>query len=174
MASLTLQDFRQNFPISTLGIPTLVLLIMAMFIVPLAPVVLDLLFTFNIVAALLIVMIAISTSRPMDFSAFPSILLLATLLRLALNVASTRIVLVDGHEGSDAAGKVIEAFGEFVIAGNYLVGFIIFSIVLYIGIIFLNGIQLMCEVLVLVSITPPLIPLAFPTLASFLGSARPA
>ncbi len=135
MASLTLQDFRQNFPISTLGIPTLVLLIMAMFIVPLAPVVLDLLFTFNIVAALLIVMIAISTSRPMDFSAFPSILLLATLLRLALNVASTRIVLVDGHEGSDAAGKVIEAFGEFVIAGNYLVGFIIFSILMIINFI---------------------------------------
>ncbi len=135
MASLTLQDFRQNFPISTLGIPTLVLLIMAMFIVPLAPVVLDLLFTFNIIASLLIVMIAISTSRPMDFSAFPSILLLATLLRLALNVASTRIVLVDGHEGSDAAGKVIEAFGEFVIAGNYLVGFIIFSILMIINFI---------------------------------------
>jgi len=135
MASLTLQDFRQNFPISTLGIPTLVLLIMAMFIVPLAPIVLDLLFTFNIIGALIIVMIAISTGRPMDFSAFPSILLLATLLRLALNVASTRIVLVDGHEGSDAAGKVIEAFGEFVIAGNYLVGFIIFSILMIINFI---------------------------------------
>ena len=120
---------------STLGIPTLVLLIMAMFIVPLAPIVLDLLFTFNIVAALVIVMIAIGTSRPMDFSSFPSILLLATLLRLALNVASTRIVLVDGHEGSDAAGKVIEAFGEFVIAGNYLVGFIIFSILMLINFI---------------------------------------
>ena len=113
MTSMTLQDFRQSFPISTLGIPTLVLLIMAMFIVPLAPVVLDLLFTFNIIGALVIVMIAISTSRPMEFSSFPSILLLATLLRLALNVASTRIVLVDGHEGSDAAGNVIEAFGEF-------------------------------------------------------------
>ncbi len=135
MASLTLQDFRQHFPISTLGIPTLVLLIMAMFIVPLAPIVLDLLFTFNIIGALIIVMIAISTGRPMDFSAFPSILLLATLLRLALNVASTRIVLVDGHEGSDAAGKVIEAFGEFVIAGNYLVGFIIFSILMIINFI---------------------------------------
>ncbi len=135
MASLTLQDFRQNFPVSTLGIPTLVLLIMAMFIVPLAPIVLDLLFTFNIIGALIIVMIAISTTRPMDFSAFPSILLLATLLRLALNVASTRIVLVDGHEGSDAAGKVIEAFGEFVIAGNYLVGFIIFTILMIINFI---------------------------------------
>ncbi len=106
-----------------------------MFIVPLAPIVLDLLFTFNIIGALIIVMIAISTGRPMDFSAFPSILLLATLLRLALNVASTRIVLVDGHEGSDAAGKVIEAFGEFVIAGNYLVGFIIFSILMIINFI---------------------------------------
>ena len=83
------------------------------------------LFTFNIITALIIVMISISMGRPMDFSAFPSVLLLATLLRLALNVASTRVVLVEGHNGTDAAGQVIESFGDFVISGNYFVGFII-------------------------------------------------
>ena len=93
------------------------------------------LFTFNIKVGLFIIMIAINSSKPLDFSAFPAILLIATMLRLGLNVASTRLVLVKGHEGPDAAGKVIEAFGEFVIAGNYLVGFIIFSILMIINFI---------------------------------------
>ena len=108
---------------------------MAMFIVPLPPMLLDLLFTFNIITALIIVMITISMGRPMDFSAFPSVLLLATLLRLALNVASTRVVLVEGHNGTDAAGQVIESFGDFVISGNYFVGFIIFTILMIINFI---------------------------------------
>jgi len=96
---------------------------------------LDFLFTFNIIIGLVIIMVAINSSKPLDFSSFPSILLLATMLRLGLNVASTRLVLVKGHEGPDAAGKVIEAFGEFVIAGNYLVGFIIFAILMIINFI---------------------------------------
>jgi len=103
--------------------------------VPLPPMLLDLLFTFNIITALIIVMITISMGRPMDFSAFPSVLLLATLLRLALNVASTRVVLVEGHNGTDAAGQVIESFGDFVISGNYFVGFIIFTILMIINFI---------------------------------------
>jgi len=104
-------------------------------ILPLPAFLLDFLFTFNIVVGLVIIMIAINSTKPLDFSSFPSILLLATMLRLGLNVASTRLVLVKGHEGPDAAGKVIEAFGEFVIAGNYLVGFIIFAILMIINFI---------------------------------------
>ena len=125
----------QGFEFSTLGIPALVLMIITMLVLPLPPMLLDMLFTFNIILALVIIMVAINTQRPMDFSAFPAILLLATMLRLALNVASTRVVLLNGHEGTDAAGKVIEAFGEFVIAGNYLVGFIIFMILMIINFI---------------------------------------
>ena len=106
-----------------------------MLILPLPAFLLDFLFTFNIVIGLVIIMIAINSSKPLDFSSFPAILLIATMLRLGLNVASTRLVLVKGHEGPDAAGKVIEAFGEFVIAGNYLVGFIIFAILMIINFI---------------------------------------
>ena len=135
MLEATLKSLKSNFELPTLGIPALVLLIMAMFIVPLPPMLLDLLFTFNIITALIIVMITISMGRPMDFSAFPSVLLLATLLRLALNVASTRVVLVEGHNGTDAAGQVIESFGDFVISGNYFVGFIIFTILMIINFI---------------------------------------
>ena len=135
MLEATLKTLKTNLELPTLGIPALVLLIMAMFIVPLPPMLLDLLFTFNIITALIIVMITISMGRPMDFSAFPSVLLLATLLRLALNVASTRVVLVEGHNGTDAAGQVIESFGDFVISGNYFVGFIIFTILMIINFI---------------------------------------
>jgi len=138
MTSLTLSTIRQNlikFDYSGLGIPALVLMIMGMLVVPLPPLLLDFLFTFNIVASLVIIMIAIGTRSPLDFSAFPSVLLFATMLRLALNVASTRVILVHGHEGHDSAGKVISAFGEFVISGNYVVGFIIFSILMIINFI---------------------------------------
>ena len=135
MLEATLKSLKSNLELPTLGIPALVLLIMAMFIVPLPPVLLDLVSTFNIITALIIVMITISMGRPMDFSAFPSVLLLATLLRLALNVASTRVVLVEGHNGTDAAGQVIESFGDFVISGNYFVGFIIFTILMIINFI---------------------------------------
>ncbi|MDA8597683.1 flagellar biosynthesis protein FlhA [Porticoccaceae bacterium] len=121
--------------LSGLGIPVIVLLIISMLVLPLPSFLLDFLFTFNILLGVVIIMIAINSSKPLDFSAFPAILLLATMLRLGLNVASTRLVLVKGHEGPDAAGKVIEAFGEFVIGGNYLVGFIIFSILMIINFI---------------------------------------
>src|SRR6056300_249052 len=137
MATLALTALRRSvsqFDFAGLGIPTLVLVIMAMLVLPLPPMLLDVLFTFNIIVALMII-IAIGTRRPLDFSSFPAVLLFATMLRLALNVASTRVILVNGHEGGDAAGKVIAAFGEFVIAGNYLVGFIIFTILMIINFI---------------------------------------
>ena len=138
MVSAILSNIRHDLSkieLSTLGIPMLVLLIISMLILPLPAMLLDFLFTFNIILGLVIIMVAINSSKPLDFSSFPSILLLATMLRLGLNVASTRLVLVKGHEGPDAAGKVIEAFGEFVIGGNYLVGFIIFSILMIINFI---------------------------------------
>jgi flagellar biosynthesis protein FlhA len=124
-----------KFDYTGLGIPVLVLMIMAMLVLPLPPLLLDFLFTFNIVASLVIIMIAINTRKPLDFSSFPTVLLFATMLRLGLNVASTRIILVEGHTGHEAAGKVVAAFGEFVIAGNYVVGFIIFAILMIINFI---------------------------------------
>ena len=122
-----------KFNYTDLSIPALVLLIMGMLVLPLPPFLLDVLFTFNITSSVLIIMIAIGTRKPLEFSSFPSVLLFATMLRLALNVASTRIILVNGHEGHDAAGKVVAAFGEFVISGNYVVGFIIFSILMIVN-----------------------------------------
>ena len=138
MANAILSNIRQDMSkieLSGLGIPVIVLLIISMLVLPLPAFLLDFLFTFNILLGVVIIMIAINSSKPLDFSSFPAILLLATMLRLGLNVASTRLVLVRGHEGPDAAGKVIEAFGEFVIGGNYLVGFIIFSILMIINFI---------------------------------------
>ena len=138
MSNIMLSNIRQDLSkieLSGLGIPFLVLLIISMLVLPLPAFLLDFLFTFNILLGVVIIMIAINSSKPLDFSAFPSILLLATMLRLGLNVASTRLVLVNGHEGPDAAGKVIEAFGSFVINGNYLVGFIIFAILMIINFI---------------------------------------
>ena len=143
MSNLTLSNIRQDLSkieLSGLGIPFLVLLIISMLVLPLPAFLLDFLFTFNILLGVVIIMIAINSSKPLDFSAFPSILLLATMLRLGLNVASTRLVLVNGHEGPDAAGKVIEAFGSFVIDGNYLVGFIIFAILMIINFIVVTSI----------------------------------
>ena len=136
MSTLTLSSIRHQmskFNYTDLSIPALVLLIMGMLVLPLPPFLLDVLFTFNITSSVLIIMIAIGTRKPLEFSSFPSVLLFATMLRLALNVASTRIILVNGHEGHDAAGKVVAAFGEFVISGNYVVGFIIFSILMIVN-----------------------------------------
>ncbi|CAM3413755.1 flagellar biosynthesis protein FlhA [Paraphotobacterium marinum] len=118
-----------------LGIPFLILSILAMVILPLPPWLLDTLFTFNIVLSILVLLIATTTKRPIDFSIFPTILLIATLMRLTLNVASTRVVLLDGHSGPDAAGKVIEAFGSVVIGGNYVVGMVVFAILMIINFI---------------------------------------
>jgi flagellar biosynthesis protein FlhA len=113
---------------SGIGVPVGVLAVLAMVIVPLPPLALDVLFTFNIALSLIVVMAVFYVLRPLDFGIFPTVLLLATLLRLALNVASTRVVLLHGHTGSHAAGKVIESFGEFVIGGNYAVGVVVFAI----------------------------------------------
>ena len=108
--------------INPFGLPVAILMLMVMMVIPLPSFLLDIFFTTNILLSLLILMVSIHTFRPLDFSSFPTVLLFATILRLGLNVASTRIVLSAGHTGPDAAGKVIEAFGEFVIAGNYVVG----------------------------------------------------
>jgi len=116
-----------------LGPPLVVLLMMAMLILPLPAFLLDLSFTFNIALSLLILLVVIYTLRPLDFAVFPTVLLVATLLRLTLNVASTRVVLLEGHRGPGAAGKVIEAFGEFVIGGNYAVGIVVFIILVVIN-----------------------------------------
>lgn len=116
-----------------IGIPLVLLMVLAMVILPLPPLLLDALFTFNIVLAILVLLVSTTAKRPLDFSIFPTILLVATLLRLTLNVASTRIVLLEGHNGGDAAGKVIQAFGEVVIGGNYVVGMVVFIILMIIN-----------------------------------------
>ncbi|MDQ7015345.1 MAG: flagellar biosynthesis protein FlhA [Gammaproteobacteria bacterium] len=113
--------------------PLLVIIVLAMMILPLPAILLDLFFTFNIALSLIILMVVIYVARPLEFAAFPTILLIATLMRLSLNIASTRVVLLEGHTGTGAAGKVIEAFGEFVIGGNYAVGLVIFSILVIIN-----------------------------------------
>ena len=117
------------------GLPIAILMLMVMMVIPLPSVLLDVFFTTNILLSLLILMVCIHTFRPLDFSSFPTVLLFATILRLGLNVASTRIVLSAGHTGPDAAGKVIEAFGEFVIAGNYVVGIFVFAILIIINLV---------------------------------------
>jgi len=116
-----------------LGAPLLLMVMMAMIVVPLAPFMLDIFFSFNISLALVVLLVTVYSLRPLDFSLFPTILLITTLLRLALNVASTRVVLLEGHTGGDAAGQVIKAFGEFVVGGNYAVGIIVFSILVIIN-----------------------------------------
>ncbi|MCH9674867.1 MAG: flagellar biosynthesis protein FlhA [Gammaproteobacteria bacterium] len=116
-----------------LGAPVILIAMLAMIVIPLPPFALDVFFTFSISLALVVMLASIYSERPLDFSVFPTVLLLATLLRLALNVASTRVVLLSGHEGPDAAGRVIEAFGEFVVGGNYAVGFVVFAILVIIN-----------------------------------------
>jgi len=119
--------------IQGLGLPVLLLAMLAMMMIPLPPLALDMLFTFNISLSLGILLTTIYVKRPLDFGVFPTILLVVTLLRLALNIASTRVVLLNGHTGTSAAGRVIEAFGEFVVGGNYAVGLVIFAILVIIN-----------------------------------------
>jgi flagellar biosynthesis protein FlhA len=116
-----------------LGAPLLMLALLAMLVVPLPPLLLDVFFTFNIALSLVVILACVYTQRPLAFATFPTVLLLATLLRLALNIASTRVVLLEGHTGADAAGRVIESFGSFVVGGNYAVGLIVFSILVIIN-----------------------------------------
>ncbi len=116
-----------------LGAPLVVVILLAMVVVPLPPFLLDVFFTFNIALSLIVLLVSIYALRPLDFAVFPTILLIATLLRLGLNVASTRVVLLEGHQGTGAAGQVIESFGEFVVGGNYAVGLIVFVILVIIN-----------------------------------------
>ncbi|HKK03679.1 MAG TPA: flagellar biosynthesis protein FlhA [Gammaproteobacteria bacterium] len=122
-----------NFVRTGMGTPVLLIALLVMIVLPLPPMALDMFFTFNIALALVVILMTVYAPRPLEFSVFPSVLLLATLLRLALNVASTRVVLMNGHAGTDAAGKVIEAFGDFVVGGNYAVGFVVFAILVIIN-----------------------------------------
>jgi flagellar biosynthesis protein FlhA len=126
-ASRAFVSFR-DLARSGLGVPAGLLAVLAMVVLPIPPMALDVLFTFNIALSLIIVMAVFYVRRPLEFGVFPTVLLIVTLLRLALNVASTRVVLLEGHTGTAAAGKVIESFGDFVIGGNYAVGVIVFII----------------------------------------------
>ncbi|WP_321324266.1 flagellar biosynthesis protein FlhA [Thiomicrorhabdus sp.] len=118
---------------SSLGIPIAVLVLLGMVTIPLPPFLLDVFFTFNIALSLVVLMVTLYAKRPLDFAVFPTIILLATLFRLSLNIASTRVILLEGHNGGAAAGDVIEAFGEFVIGGNYAVGLVVFAILVVIN-----------------------------------------
>jgi len=128
-----LLDKMKRVGVRGLGAPVLLLMILAMVTLPLPPLALDIFFTFNIALSLVVLLVVVYTLKPLDFGVFPGLLLVATLLRLALNVASTRVVLLEGHNGGDAAGKVIEAFGSFVIGGNYAVGLVVFFILVIIN-----------------------------------------
>ena len=117
----------------SLGVPLLLLIMLAMMMLPVPPFLLDVFFTFNIALSIVVLLVCVYALRPLDFAVFPTILLIATLLRLALNVASTRVVMLHGHDGHQAAGKVIQAFGEVVIGGNYVVGAVVFAILMIIN-----------------------------------------
>jgi len=116
-----------------LAAPMLIVMILSMMVLPLPPFLLDVFFTFNIAISIMVMLVAMYTLKPLDFSVFPTVLLVTTLLRLSLNVASTRVVLLEGHTGPDAAGKVIEAFGHFLVGGNYAVGLVVFVILVVIN-----------------------------------------
>jgi len=128
MNSLKLPAWMTNFGSRTIAAPLIIVLLLAMMILPLPAIILDVLFSFNIAIAILVLLIGLQTTKALDFIAFPTVLLMTTMLRLSLNVASTRVVLTEGHAGPDAAGKVIEAFGHFLIGGNYTVGIVVFVI----------------------------------------------
>ena len=135
---LVLKSFqRENFFqfLRTFSIPIGIMILIAMMVIPLSPLLLDVLFTSNLLVSLLVLMVALQTFRPLDFSSFPTVLLFATVLRLGLNVASTRVILKNGHNGTDAAGSIIEAFGEFVMSGSYAVGLFVFAILVIINLI---------------------------------------
>lgn len=132
-ATMTLQTLLGRFNVRQLVGPLLILMILAMMVLPLPPFALDVLFTFNIAVSVVVMLVAMNVMRPLEFSIFPTVLLVTTLLRLSLNVASTRVVLLQGHTGPDAAGKVVEAFGHFLVGGNYAVGIVVFMILVIIN-----------------------------------------
>jgi flagellar biosynthesis protein FlhA len=132
-AAMALQNFLGRSGAKQLAGPILILLILSMMVLPLPPFMLDLFFTFNIAISVIVMLVAINVIKPLDFSVFPTVLLVTTLLRLSLNVASTRVVLLEGHTGPAAAGQVIEAFGHFLVGGNYAVGIVVFAILVIIN-----------------------------------------
>lgn len=128
MNSLNLPTWMNKFGSRNVAAPLIIILLLAMMILPLPAIILDVLFSFNIAISIMVLLIGLQTKKALDFIAFPTVLLMTTMLRLSLNVASTRVVLAEGHNGPDAAGKVIEAFGHFLIGGNYTVGIVVFVI----------------------------------------------
>jgi len=133
--TLSLSSLFSGANARAMAAPIFIVLILAMLVLPLPPIALDMLFTFNIALSIMVLLVSLSTKKALEFAAFPTVLLLSTLLRLSLNVASTRVVLLEGHTGPDAAGKVIEAFGHFLVGGNYTVGIIVFIILVVINFI---------------------------------------
>ncbi len=135
---MALSSFNRNNLsqlIKTFSIPIGIMVLVTMMVIPLNPILLDILFTTNILVSLLVLMVALQAFKPLDFSSFPTVLLFSTVLRLGLNVASTRIILSNGHTGTDAAGSIIEAFGAFVMSGSYVVGLFVFTILVIINLI---------------------------------------
>ncbi|HRQ46248.1 MAG TPA: FHIPEP family type III secretion protein, partial [Rhodocyclaceae bacterium] len=133
LEALNLRTLLTPTNLRLLGAPIFIIMVLSMMVLPLPPFALDLFFTFNISIAVMVLLVAMYTRKPLDFSVFPTVLLVTTLLRLALNVASTRIVLLEGHTGPDAAGKVIEAFGHFLVGGNTAIGLVVFGILVLIN-----------------------------------------
>ncbi|MDP2143620.1 MAG: flagellar biosynthesis protein FlhA [Gallionella sp.] len=133
MNLMLIQDFLKRAGLIGMVGPVLIVLILAMMVLPLPPMLLDILFTFNIAVSIMVLLVSMNTNKPLDFAIFPTVLLITTLLRLSLNVASTRVVLLEGHTGPDAAGKVIESFGHFLVGGNYAVGLVVFAILVVIN-----------------------------------------
>ncbi|MFA7270029.1 MAG: flagellar biosynthesis protein FlhA [Sterolibacterium sp.] len=131
--ALAMQSLFSRGNLRQLAAPMLIVMILSMMVLPLPPFLLDVFFTFNIAISIMVMLVAMYTLKPLDFSVFPTVLLVTTLLRLSLNVASTRVVLLEGHTGTDAAGKVIEAFGHFLVGGNYAVGLVVFIILVVIN-----------------------------------------
>ncbi len=131
--AISLSTLVDTNNIRTLAGPLLIVMILAMMVLPLPPFILDLFFTFNIAVSIIVLMVSLYTKKALEFAVFPTILLITTLLRLSLNIASTRVVLLEGHTGPDAAGKVIEAFGHFLVGGNYAVGMVVFIILVVIN-----------------------------------------
>jgi flagellar biosynthesis protein FlhA len=128
MNAFNLPSWMKHLTNRSVAAPLIIILLLAMMILPLPAIILDMLFSFNIALSILVLLIGLQTKKALDFIAFPTVLLVTTMLRLSLNVASTRVVLTEGHAGPDAAGKVIEAFGHFLIGGNYAVGIVVFII----------------------------------------------
>ncbi|MGV3655162.1 MAG: FHIPEP family type III secretion protein, partial [Noviherbaspirillum sp.] len=128
MKGLPLPAWASGANSRALAAPLLIIMMLAMMVLPLPAFVLDMFFSFNIALSVMVLLTALYTVKPLDFMVFPTVLLVTTMLRLSLNVASTRVVLTAGHEGPDAAGKVIEAFGHFLIGGNFAVGMVVFVI----------------------------------------------